>query len=137
MSSVDVADGTRSMADVLKDSTSSVMKKIDAQVPLYIRMNTEMYREHNRLAESLLEAGYSLERMGPNAPLRQEVRWAMEMGIRLYAKTVMAQAEMCGVFLKWYPHAYVSTLKSFDQAMRNWTRIIGSQAGQTTPKTTG
>lgn len=124
------------MTDVLKDSTTKVMKKIDAQVPLYVRMNSEIYREHNRLAKSLIEAGYSLERMGVGAPLRQETRWAVDTGIRLYAKTMIVQAEMYGEFLKWYPRVYVSTLRSFDQAMRNWVRMAHPEAGQTNPKTT-
>ncbi|MCE2508958.1 MAG: hypothetical protein J4G04_06650 [Nitrosopumilaceae archaeon] len=132
-----MADGTRSMTDVLKDSTSKVMKTIDAQVPLYVRMNSSIYREHNRLAESLLEAGYSLERMGIGVPLGQEVRWAADMGIQLYAKTMMAQAEMYGEFLKWYPQVYVSALRSFDQAMKNWVHMAYPETGRTRPKTTG
>ena len=132
-----MADDTRSMTDVLKDSTTKVMKKIDAQVPLYVRMNSSIYREHNRLAESLLEAGYSLERMGMGSPLRQEARWAAEMGIRLYAKTMMVQAEMCGQFLRWYPRVYVSALRSFDQVVRNWVRMARPEAGQIKPKTAG
>ena len=130
-----MAGGTHSITDVLKDSTTKVMKKIDAQVPLYVRMNSEIYRENNRLAKSLLEAGYSLERMGTGAPLRQEARWAMDTGIRLYAKTVMVQAEMYGEFLKWYPRMYVSVLRSFDRAMRNWVRTAHPEVGQTKPKT--
>ena len=121
--------------DVLKDSTTKVMKQIDAQVPLYVRMNSEIYREHNRLAESLLEVGYSLERIGVGASLRQEARWAVDAGIRMYAKTVMVQAEMYGEFLKWYPQMYVSMLRSFDQAMRNWVRMAQPKAGQTKHKT--
>ncbi len=132
-----VADDTRSMTDVLKDSTTKVMKKIDAQVPLYVRMNSSIYREHNRLAESLLEAGYSLERMGMGSPLHQEARWAAEMGIRLYAKTMMVQAEMCGQFLRWYPQTYISALRSFDQVVRNWVRMAYPEAGQIKPKTAG
>ena len=125
------------MTDVLKDSTTKVMKKIDAQVPLYVRMNSSIYREHNRLAKSLLEAGYSLERMGMGSPLRQDVRWAAEMGIRLYAKTMMVQAEMCGQFLRWYPQMYISALRSFDQVVRNWVRMAYPEAGQIKPKTAG
>ena len=125
------------MTDVLKDSTTKVMKKIDAQVPLYVRMNSSIYREHTRLAESLLEAGYSLERMGMGSPLRHEARWAAEMGIRLYARTMMVQAEMCGQFLRWYPQMYVSALRSFDHMVRNWVRMACPEAGKTKPKTAG
>lgn len=123
-----MTDDTKSMADIVRDSTANVLKKVDEQVPLYVRMNMEMSRAYHQLVESLLEYNYSLERALPKAPSDQVVPWTAEAAIRMYSGTLMAQAEMCGGFMKWYPQAYVSIMTALDHTVRNYTKMADATA---------
>ena len=43
-------------SDIVKDNAARVMKKIDTQIPLYVKMYSDLYREYMRIIEDTFEA---------------------------------------------------------------------------------
>ena len=112
--------------DVMKENAVRVMEKIDSQIPLYVKMSSDMYREHNSLLEHFFKAAYSLERTELEMFFSAWKSGTAEPWIRSYTNAVMAQAELAGGFLKWYPQMYVLTLKFLDKSLQDYVRAICS-----------
>lgn len=110
--------------DVMKENTARIMDKLDSQMPLYVKMHSDLYTEHNRLSENFFKAAYALEQAELNLLFHGQVPEIVEPWIRLQANVTMSQIEMASMFLKWYPQMYVVTLKFLDQALQNYVRAV-------------
>lgn len=120
------------ITDIIKDSTNKTMKKIDGQVPLYVKMNTDIYRANDRLAETFIEMCYSMEGLVPGAMMHREMLRAAKVEIRLLSEMIIAEADVFEGFLKMYPQMYVYGVKYFEQAMRGWAQVIEAASRQET-----
>lgn len=110
------------MTDIINNNTKNVMKKIDKQVPLYVKMNADMYRANNRLIETFIEACSNMERLIPVNIMQKDFIWMLEVQARFLSDMAMARASMFESFLRMYPQMYVYTIKHVEQVMRSWTQ---------------
>ena len=125
--------GENTTVDIIKENTERIMKKLDSQVPLYVKMHSDLYRAHNRLTENFFKAAYALEQAELDMLFSGRVPEAVEPWIRMQTNTAVSQIELAGLFLKWCPQMYVLTLKFLDQALQNYVRAVSTsfQNGKT------
>lgn len=124
-----MSENESTTVDIVKENTARILEKIDSQVPLYVKMHSDLYRAHNRLLENTFKAAYSLERAELDLFIHARVPEVTEPWIRLHANAVVAQIELAGEFLKWYPQMYVLALKFLDRALQNYVRAICASTG--------
>ena len=110
--------------DIIKENTDHIMKKLDSQVPLYVKMHSDLYREHNRLSENFFKAAYALEQAELDMLFGGQAPEVVEPWIRMQANVTVSQIELAGMFLKWCPQMYVLALKFLDQALQNYVRAV-------------
>lgn len=128
-----MASEGQSACDIARENASRVMAKIDSQIPLYVKMQSDMYRRYRQMVDDLLEAGYALERAGLEVPFRSEyARLAASMATRVYSNTILAQLNVYGEFLKWYVQANRQNMRVSEKAFRRFIRSLeaGKGAGQ-------
>lgn len=119
-----MSEAASTTVDVMKENTARIMKKLDSQVPLYVKMHSDLYREHNRLLENFFKSAYALEHAEIDMLFPCWVPEIVEPWIRMQANATVSQIELAGVFLKWYPQMHVLTLKFLDRALQNYVRAI-------------
>ena len=115
---------TVTTVDIMKENTERIIKKLDSQVPLYIKMNSDLYTAHNRLLENFFKAAYALEKAEIDMLFDGRVPEIVEPWIRMQANVTVSQIELAGMFLKWCPQMYVLALKFLDQALQNYVQFI-------------
>lgn len=125
-----MASEGQSACDIARENTSRVMAKIDSQIPLYVKMQSDMYRRYRQMVDDLLEAGYALERTGLEVPFRSEyARLAASTASRVYSNTLLAQLNVYGEFLKWYVQANRQNMRASEKAFRRFIRSLETKKG--------
>lgn len=113
-------------SDIIKDNAARVMKKIDMQIPLYVKMYSDLYREYMRIMEDTFEAGLILELAETNKlPQNQLSKDIVEYNIRTYSNAVLMGLDIYGEYLKWYSDIRLAGMKSLDQAIHNYMSMAG------------
>ena len=126
----------QSACDIARENASRVMAKIDSQIPLYVKMQSDMYRRYRHMVDDLLEAGYALERAGLEVPFHSEyARLAASTAASIYSNTMLAQLNAYGEFLKWYVQANRQNMRASEKAFRRFILSLeaGKGGGQTDP----
>ena len=119
-----MSEAASTTVDVMKENTARIMEKLDSQVPLYVKMHSDLYREHNRLLENFFKSAYALEQAELDLLFHGRVPEIVEPWIRTQANVTVSQIELAGVFLKWYPQMHILTLKFLDRALQNYVHAI-------------
>ncbi len=123
-------------SDIVKDNAARVMKKIDTQIPLYVKMYSDLYREYMRIIEDTFEAGHTLELAKTNKlPQNQLSKDIVEYNIRTYSNAVLMGLDMYGEYLKWYSDIRLAGMKSLDQAIHNCMSMAGMPIKRSTSNT--
>lgn len=125
-----MADKERSTCDILKQDTSKIMKKMDSQIPLYVKIYSDIYREYNHTVEDFFNLGYALERAELNAMFQGTgTKKTAEILSRLYTDMLLSQLDLYEKFLKWYAQTRISGLKSTDSMIHNFMEYAGVGMG--------
>lgn len=123
-----MAEVDRSTFDVIKENTSKVMSKMDSQIPLYVKMHSDMYRRYRHMMDDFFDAGYALERAELDLLFQNDgTRRAAETATRLYSNTMLANLSMYGEFLKWYAHAQRANMRAVDNIYHNFLKSLGAE----------
>ena len=137
-----MAEGDRSTFDVIKENTSKVMSKMDSQIPLYVKMHSDVYRRYRHMMDDFFDAGYALERAELDLLFQNDgTRRAAETATRFYSNTMLANLSMYGEFLKWYAHAQRANMRAIDSIYHGFLKSLGAEpdeaagepAGSTSP----
>lgn len=116
----------QSACDIIKENTTRVMHKIDTQIPLFVKMYSDLYKEYMRTVEDLFDAGYNLERAEINTMFRDP--WsknAMEHSVRTSSNTMLVNLDIYGEYLKWYSGMRIAGMRSIDQLVHSYMNAIG------------
>lgn len=123
-----MAGEEQSTFDMIKENTSKVMSKMDSQIPLYVKMHSDMYRRYRHMMDDFFDAGYALERAEMDLLFQNDgTRRAAEMATRLYANTMLANLSMYGEFLKWYAHTQRANMRAIDNIYHGFLKSLGAE----------
>lgn len=113
-------------SDIVKDNAARVMKKIDMQIPLYVKIYSDLYREYMRIIEDTFEAGHTLETAETNKlPQNKLSKDIIEYNIRTYSNAVLMGLDVHGEYLKWFSDIRLAGIKSLDLAIHSYMTMAG------------
>lgn len=123
-----MAEEDQSTFDMIKENTSKVMSKMDSQIPLYVKMHSDIYRRYRHMMDDFFDAGYALERAELDILFRNDgTRKAAETTTRLYSNALLANLGMYGEFLKWYAHAQRANMRAMDNIYHGFMKSLGAE----------
>lgn len=123
-----MAEEDQSTFDMIKENTSKVMSKMDSQIPLYVKMHSDIYRRYRHMMDDFFDAGYALERAELDILFRNDgARKAAETATRLYSNAILANLGMYGEFLKWYAHAQRANMRAMDNIYHGFMKSLGAE----------
>ncbi|MXX20795.1 MAG: hypothetical protein F4Y82_00580 [Cenarchaeum sp. SB0665_bin_23] len=123
---------------IMEENAFRIMNKIDMQIPLYVKMQSDIYREYRYLVEDFFEVGKALEGTKPDTlPQDQLSKDVIKYNIRACSNAVLTGLEMYSEYFKWYLDVRLTQMKSLDQLINNYMAMSGMPIKKTmshTPK---
>lgn len=118
-----MSDQTPSMCDVLKGNTSTIIKKLESQIPTNLQIYSDIYKEYLHMIDDIFGTCYLAEktffdRIVPDSNSRKI--------IDIYGKYLtdlsVMQIENYSNFLKTYSQMRISAMKNFDNLSHQWMK---------------
>ena len=118
-----------SMCDILKGNTSTIIKKLESQVPTNLQIYSDMYKEYLQIMDDVFGACYLAEktffdRIAPD----EKSRKILDAYGKYLTDLAVMQIENYSNFLKTYAQMRVAGMKNFNdfahQMMRSYSMLI-------------
>ncbi len=109
--------------DIMRDGSKRILKKMDSQIPIYIKMYSDIYREYTHVADDFFKSVYALEQAGftiDNTPAQE----MFKTSVNIWTNTTMAYLDNYEIFLKWYAQTRILGIKSMEQAIHSFSSIM-------------
>lgn len=107
---------TVSIQNVVKDSTSEIIEKIDSKIPIYVQLYSDLYKKYLHIASNFCTTSYLTQKeicdkMGVN-----DVRFAMfDAYLESIKKMVLLQIDMNENMIQAYVGHRLTVLDWYDQ----------------------
>jgi hypothetical protein len=109
-----------SMCDIMKNSTSKVIKKMESQIPSYIQLYSDYYTEYLHSLDDLYGTCYIAEKeYFDKIGIDKNALGAFEKYANSFADTFSSQIEMSTNLLRAYLQMRISGVKSYDTYLHN------------------
>jgi len=120
-----------SVCDIMKNSTSGVIRKLESQVPSYMQLYSDLYTKYLHSWDDLFGTCYMSEKeffdkMGIN----QNSIDAFDKYCSTLSKNSTSQIEMSTNFLRAYVQMRISAIESFDKYMHFMMDYYAKMLGQ-------
>lgn len=113
-------------SDMVKDNAERIMNKIDTQIPLYVKIQSDLYREYIHIIEDFFKAGNTLESASTNTLFQDQLsKNIIEYNIRTCSNVVLVGLDIYGEYLKWYSDVRLAGMKSLNQSIHNYMIMSG------------
>lgn len=123
--------------DVLKKSVKSVMKKMDMEIPIYVKINSDIYREYRHTVEDFFEIMSTIEQAELGWMLRdRRTQEIFNMWTRSYTAAALATLDHHDNFLKWYSEMRISGMKLMDAGIHYTMKIHDAYSAKPDASTT-
>ena len=105
-----------SVCDVMKSKTSSVIKKIESQIPSYVQEYSDLYAEYLHTMDDLFGTCYLSEKeFFDKLNIDRKTLKAFDNLSGFWEKTVTSQIETSTNFMRTYVQMRISVIKSYDK----------------------
>ena len=105
-----------SVCDVMKSKTSSVIRKMESQIPSYVQEYTDLYAEYLHTIDDLFGTCYISEKeFFDKLSIDQKTLKAFDSFWSFWEKTVTSQIETSTNFMRTNIQMRVSAIKSYDK----------------------
>lgn len=107
-----------SVCDVMKVNTSTIIKKMESQIPTYFQMNSDVYTEYLHTLDDLFGTCFISEKeFFDKLNLDQNTLKLFDNYWKNITKMYSSQIDMSTNFLRTYSQMRISAIKSFDNYM--------------------
>jgi len=105
-----------SVCDVMKSKTSSVVRKMESQIPSYVQEYSDLYVEYLHTMDDLFGTCYLSEKeFFDKLNIDQKTLKAFDNLSGFWEKTVTSQIETSTNFMRTYVQTRISAIKSYDK----------------------
>jgi len=105
-----------SVCDVMKSKTSSVIRKMESQIPSYVQEYADLYAEYLHTIDDLFGTCYLSEKeFFDKLNIDQKTLKAFDSFWSFWEKTTTSQIETSTNFMRTYVQMRVSAIKSYDK----------------------
>ena len=109
-----------SMCDIMKGNTSEIIKKMEAQIPTYFQMHSDVYKEFLHTMDDLFGTCYVGEKeFFEKLNFDQYTLRLIDSYWKNITKMYTSQIEMSTDFLKAYSQMRITGIKLFDSYMHS------------------
>ncbi len=124
-----------SVCDVMKSKTSSLIRKMESQIPSYVQEYADLYAEYLHTIDDLFGTCYLSEKeFFDKLNIDQRTLKAFDNLSGFWEKTVTSQIELSTNFMRTYVQMRISAIKSYDKyvhiMMDSYAKML-SQYGAT------
>ncbi|MDX1595673.1 MAG: hypothetical protein R3327_01905 [Nitrosopumilaceae archaeon] len=109
-----MSDEHPSFCDIMKDNTSTVIKKMESQLPINFQMYSDIYKEYFHILDDLFGTCYIIEREGFDKTMPPTVRQQMESYVKYCTEFTLKQIENYNLFLNWYSKMRISGMRNYE-----------------------
>ncbi len=118
-----------SVCDVMKSNTSSVIRKMGLQIPLYVQEYSDLYAEYLHTTDDLFGTCYLSEKeFFDKLNIDQKTLKAFDNLSGFWEKIVTSQIETSTNFMRAYVQMRISAIKSYDNyvhiMMDSYSKIL-------------
>ncbi len=104
-----------SVCDVMKNNTSSVIKKLESQIPSYVQENSDLYTEYLHMYDDLFGTCYISEKeFFDKLGFDQETLKTFDNYSKTLTNFYSSQIDMSTNYLRAYVKMRISAIKSYD-----------------------
>ena len=108
-----------SVCDVMKSSTSEIIQKAESQVPLYIQMYSDYYREYLHSLDNVFGTCYISEKeFFDNLNLDNSVLKMFSEANKSFTNLMTSQIEVSGNLFKNHLQMRLDTIRTWDSFMK-------------------
>lgn len=108
-----------SVCDVMKSSTSEIIQKAESQVPLYIQMYSDYYREYLHSLDNVFGTCYISEKeFFDNLNLDNNVLKMFSATNKSFTNLMKSQIDMSGNLFKNHLQMRLDTIRTLDSFMK-------------------
>jgi len=105
-----------SVCDVMKSKTSSVIRKMESQIPSYMQEYSDLYAEYLHTIDDLFGTCYISEKeFFDKLNIDQKTLKAFDNLSSFWEKTATSQIETSTSFMRAYVQMRISAIKSYDK----------------------
>jgi len=118
-----------SVCDVMKSKTSSVIRKMESQIPSYMQEYSDLYAEYLHTIDDLFGTCYLSEKeFFDKLNIDQNTLKAFDNLSSFWEKTATSQIETSTSFMRAYVQMRISAIKSYDKyvhtMMDSYSKIL-------------
>ncbi len=107
-----------SVCDIMKNNTSTIINKIESQIPTYFQMQSDVYKEYLHSLDDLFGTCFISEKeFFEKLNLDQNTLRFFDNYWKNLTKLCLSQIDISTNFLRMYSKMRISAIKSFDSHM--------------------
>ena len=107
-----------SVCDIMKNNTSKVIKKLEAQIPSSVQQYSDLYTTYLHTVDDIFGTCYIAEKeLFDKLNLDQRVLREFQVFSNVLTKTYLNQIEMSAKYIETYVQIRKSSLKTYDNFM--------------------
>ena len=111
-----MSEDVPSVCDIMKGNTSTIIKKLETQLPVNLQIYSDIYQEYLHMIDDLFGTCYIAEKEifdkivpDPNS------RKLMDSYGKFFTKISVLQIQNYSNFLKWYSDIRIKSMKNYDE----------------------
>jgi len=120
-----------SVCDVMKNNTSSIIKKMEFQVPAYLQQYTDLYTAYLHSFDQIFGTCYIAEKeFFDKLEIDQNTLKSFDNCSKTFRDVISSQIDTSTQFLNTYVKMRISTIDSFDRYAQVMMRIYANMLAQ-------
>lgn len=120
-----------SVCDVMKNSTSSIIKKIEFQVPIYLQQYTDLYTAYLHSFDQIFGTCYIAEKeFFDKLEIDQNTLKSFDSCSKTFRDIISSQIDISTQVLNTYVKTRISAIESFDKSAQVMMRIYANMLSQ-------
>lgn len=120
-----------SVCDIMKNNTSTIINKIESQIPTYFQIQSDVYKEYLHSVDDLFGTCFISEKeFFEKLNLDQNTLGFFDNYWKNVTKLYLSQIDISTNFLRTYSQIRISTIKSFDSYMHTMMELYAKILSQ-------
>ena len=120
-----------SVCDLMKNNTSSIIKKMEFQVPAYLQQYTDLYTAYLHSFDQIFGTCYIAEKeFFDKLEIDQNTLKSFESLSKTFRDVISSQIDTSTQFLNTYVRMRISTIDSFDRYAKVMMRVYANMLSQ-------
>ena len=120
-----------SVCDLMKNNTSSIIKKMEFQVPSYLQQYTDLYTAYLHSFDQIFGTCYIAEKeLFDKLEIDQNTLKSFESLSKTFRDVIASQIDTSTQFLNTYVRMRISTIDSFDRYAQVMMRVYSNMLSQ-------